>query len=832
MGFEYDPKTGQWTDTYQDQTQPESLQIGAGVSLKTDKMTPGLSLAEKLDWMENATVEQREAELEERTIAGADQAKEQGFGDGWGFLRDIGRGVGNSVEALGSDYVDLGLGLTDLAVQGASAAVGRGFDGDAVFNDADNPWTTSRRERWKTETQAGQVVSDVLRVGVALLTLPKVGVKGLVTGAKFATLGKASTTTGVLGALTRLDKALKTSSVASSVTKAAGITAGLADKGSDLKRASKLIEDGSELSRYSFKQLSQLGAEGNLLTDAWRSTEAVVSGLAKRKLTFKDLGQALAWDAFVAFNAAGEGDDAFDETFTDMLESWGMPNIPVLQQHPLQSNWTAKLKQMSEGLLMGAAFEGVWGMAQIMRYSRAFRKAGPKEQQLLINALDAESSVLGSSLAKNLLPAAKPSALDNVMEMGGPSARMGWSALDNYAAQVDTARIQNQLTTETQANLLTYQKGVVESNRAAAVRGGSLSTESAGLPFEEVQVTDLGPTPDGTPRLNPSMEIEPVDVQVIRPPTPTVTPQTFRQAWTDYVRSVNGLPDYEELLQDGMVKLERLLPPGRVDGIDWMDAMEKDLNQAGIIQATDSLASNMYLQRGLLEGWASVDPETGFPQFNRKLAFDFDKSENIQKQAQKLDDAAELERYNQWLAGKEPQAGSMDPTGSGGSGHDGGLTLMAFRLTSKKQQNLQILASPKPFARLILMTSKRSSSMPRKQRSWMQPLWKALGMILILFWSPRCSVNGWISCLPQRSRSWARGSTAWWMRPAKSWSSSRPSSRRRRAWRRSKDGSVRQRLLAPNGCGTTPPISRRYGHPVGWLANPMWSDRSSSPRRS
>ena len=293
MGFEYDPKTGQVIDTYQDQTKPESLQIGAGVSLKTDKMAPGLSLAEKLDWMENATVEQREAELEERTIAGADQAKEQGFGDGWGFLRDIGRGVGNSIEALGSDYVDLGLGITDLAVQGASAAVGRGFDGDAVFNDADNPWTKSRRERWKTETQAGQIVSDVLRVGVALLTLPKVGIKGAVTGAKIATLGKASTTTGVLGALTRLDKALKTSSGAASVTKAAGITAGLADKGSDLKRASKLIEDGSELSRYSFKQLSKLGAEGNLLTDAWRSTEAVVSGLAKRKLTFKDLGSAL-----------------------------------------------------------------------------------------------------------------------------------------------------------------------------------------------------------------------------------------------------------------------------------------------------------------------------------------------------------------------------------------------------------------------------------------------------------------------------------------------------------------------------------------------------------
>ena len=149
------------------------------------------------------------------------------------------------------------------------------------------------------------------------------------------------------------------------------------------------------------------------------------------------------------------------------------------------------------------------------------------------------------------------------------------------------------------------------------------------------------------------MEIEPVDVQVIRPPEPTVTPQTFRQAWTDYVRSINGLPDFEQLVKDGMVKLERLLPPGRVDGIDWMDAMEKGLNGSGVIQATDSLASNFYLHQGLLEGWASIDPETGFPQFNRKLAFDFDKAEQYQKQAAKLNDAAELERYNQWLQGKE-----------------------------------------------------------------------------------------------------------------------------------------------------------------------------------
>ena len=52
--------------------------------------------------------------------------------------------------------------------------------------------------------------------------------------------------------------------------------------------------------------------------------------------------------------------------------------------------------------------------------------------------------------------------------------------------------------------------------------------------------------------------------------------------------------------------------------------MDTTLNDVGAIQATDSLASNMYLRRGLTEGWASIDPETGFAQFNRKLAYDFD----------------------------------------------------------------------------------------------------------------------------------------------------------------------------------------------------------------
>ena len=56
------------------------------------------------------------------------------------------------VEALGTDYVDLGLGLTDMAVQSASAATGNGFDVNEVFNDANNPLTQARQHLQNGDT--------------------------------------------------------------------------------------------------------------------------------------------------------------------------------------------------------------------------------------------------------------------------------------------------------------------------------------------------------------------------------------------------------------------------------------------------------------------------------------------------------------------------------------------------------------------------------------------------------------------------------------------------------------------------------------------------------
>ena len=82
---------------------------------------------------------------------------------------------------------------------------------------------------------------------------------------------------------------------------------------------------------------------------------------------------------------------------------------------------------MLEGMLLGSVLDPVrHGPDRSLRRP----ECDPAGQKALIKALDAEASVLGSGLGKNLLPAAKPSALDSYLQM------------------VDTGRIQNELTTD------------------------------------------------------------------------------------------------------------------------------------------------------------------------------------------------------------------------------------------------------------------------------------------------------------------------------------------------------------------------------------------------
>ena len=92
------------------------------------------------------------------------------------------------------------------------------------------------------------------------------------------------------------------------------------------------------------------------------------------------------------------------------------------------------------------------------------------------------------------------------------------------------------------------------------------------------------------------------------------------------------------------------MPRNRVDAIDMLEQFPLRYNGLGMMEASDSLTNNYLVQRGLSEGWMTVDSDM-LLMYNRKLAFDFDRNEYAVKQASALDEAAEIERYNKMMEG-------------------------------------------------------------------------------------------------------------------------------------------------------------------------------------
>ena len=577
------------------------------------------------------------------------------------FFGDLAKSVVNPAAALVTDYVDLGHGLVDIAGQTGSLISGNGFDGSKVFDDSDNPLTKGRIDNFRSETQAGQFVNTTARVVVALATLPKLALKGLAMPLRL--LSKAPAVGGIAtkGAnlLTKAPTALKGT---------AGITKGL-DNAAKLKGAGKAtkLANADDWLKLTYKDLVNAGGEAEKFAFGMRTVERTAKSLVKGKVSVRSVGEALAWDAFVAFNAAGEGNPMLDETMTDMFEDFGLPNIPIFRTSLADTGLEAKFKQMGEGLIFNPVVEGVMNVARIARFSRAFKNAAPAERRAIAAAFGDEAGELGASVAK----LEELAEFNNVKGYGpnyGPSTQTGNNFLDEQLSAVEQVRIKNQLDQETQANLLKQQAidadiarqiNKVEFNNLEATVDNSLEGSVRGATVRGNEQPQLPPGTKGGPLANgiqgvdvEDVTVQPVNVQVMRPPEPTVTPQTLRAGFDDYVRQRFGEAGFEADLVD---RVKRLMPRNRVDAIDFFEKFPLRYNGIGTMAASDSLSSNYMIARGMTEGWMTVDSDM-LLMYNRKLAFDFDRNEFALKQASALDEADEIARYNARL-----QEGVTDP---------------------------------------------------------------------------------------------------------------------------------------------------------------------------
>ena len=395
--FKYNPETDQYEyvgtdyegapDASADPDAPVSDDLFAPTS-----GSPELRAAEALEAEQQATaVAVREEYNDERPL----------FAENFGqFAGDLGKNLINPAAALVTDYVDLGHGLVDVAQQTGNLIQGKGFDAGKIFDDSDNPLTEWRiNTMGRSETGAGQFLNTTSRVVVALASLPKVAIKwGVVAPlkalSKLPAVGKVAG--GGAKLATKADDAIKAGREG---TKATTTALNAIQKGAPNSKAAALAGADDWL-KLTYKDVVNAGVEGGRFATVMRSTERAAKSLTKGKASVRTVGEALAWDAFVAFNAAGEGNPMLDETFTDFLDEAGIPHVSAFRTSIRDTGLEAKGKQMAEGMLLGGIISSVTDMARIYRFSRAFQKADDAEKALIVKALNEEGERLGGSVGR------------------------------------------------------------------------------------------------------------------------------------------------------------------------------------------------------------------------------------------------------------------------------------------------------------------------------------------------------------------------------------------------------------------------------------------------
>lgn len=665
----------------------------------------GLDIAGRNRWEQEQTIRAGIQQGEAAAAAGGDQrpfwATDLGMA-----ASDTGKVLANAVVGLGTDYADLAAGIGDVVVQAGSLASGNGWDWNKVMDDSDNPWTQWRRDTFRTESQAGQAVSNLLRIGTMVVALPKVGLKGIALPFKAV---------GGVDALGEVGQAAK--GIGNLFTKL--------DDLANAKQAGKVGVGLEALEQTFQKKTGASKAVGSALRNDWLGlTYADVSkGLEKapelkgvadwfdnvktstKALTqlskgtpgakIRSISEALAWDAFAAFNVYGEGDSQFDETLGDLAMS---SNMPWLQQLGSLTSTVAedngiirKGKQMLEGIATGAVLSGALDMARVYRYAKNFKSATPEQRRLIVEAMNLNADEIGASIGKTLVAdgrvqgVMKPTGLTGLQEEVFKAREAEQLKADFRAQQVQLAeqqRAASQIVPAGQAPQVFETPGVpavdgqglnveqllanqgMVANAPEALPAGA---EAAGMlpPGQTAGMLPGGPEAQpggappagllgaGGPPVPVTPDMQPVQVTELRPPEPTVTPDTIRSAFErDAYRAFTQSQEltFEEG-PDGVMRslaeqTRQLMPRTRVDALEYLLKFRPAANEYGVINAADSVWTNFIYDRGLAEGWATIDPDTFSIKFNRKAAADLDRGQAAIKQAEALDEAEVLARYN------------------------------------------------------------------------------------------------------------------------------------------------------------------------------------------
>ena len=601
------------------------------------------------------------------------------------FFSDLGKIAANAGTGLATDYIDLAL----MGVDAVRATVGD-MDWTEVGNDADNPWTQARRQAFQPESQAGQAVGNLVRVGLLFASLPKALAKGGILGSKLvrgaSKIGGSSLLrnrlTGVAAA--KAEKAIRKGRKVGSFDDAGKVFA----QGSNPKKAADIIGKTPELADTLLDTAKRVNAKayGGRVMESFRTMGISIAERYKPK----NLASTLGYDALGSFMVAGEGDLLLDETVSDMLRDMGSPfYLPALTTNLDEDTaFSYKMKQVVEGIPLGIAIQPMLDLWTVARVARRLKASDKKSQDQIIRMFSERAEAVGQSVAKVYTGDYSPYRYAKQAGKAVPGQEYVPEVVDGSRSVAegipdpfDQSAIvpygdRPQSTSELLADVQ-YDRNISDARRRQDALDenygppGEIVADPDGqlldLNIDEANVRETGPR-GMRPRLspdNPRLEasIEPVDVRV-EPPTPqslppaprqrdaTVTPQTIRAGFEEdmarafYESMELSLEEVSPgVFAQSKASIKQLMPQTRIDAFDYLKNNPINFNGMGVVNAADSIWANAIVNRGLKEGWIKVDENFDYT-LNRRVATDLDISDADATAAKKLDEAAELEQFD------------------------------------------------------------------------------------------------------------------------------------------------------------------------------------------
>ena len=676
MATYYDEQLGRWVSDEEEQ-QVEDRPLSA-----TDKYQMSLG--------ELAAADRAAAQPKEEDPFKPEAPKPfvaQGPGQALGEVFNL---TANAGTALATDYADLASYVGDTLTQTGNVLQGKRFEQENFLNDADNPWTQWRLNQFEPQTELGMAARPIIRGAVALLTLPKVAVSGLLAPLKLASkapvVGGAASK-GVKG-IKAADKAIRGLGASDDIAR---VTKSL----EALKApANARLVGGAAKTPWLYSTYDDVGraiAAGEPLTgvkammDSTRQSVRALTNLNKlpTKLKIKTVGEALAWDAFVAFNMSGEGDLTYDEGLSNWLVDSGMPWATAIGS-PLATSAddaaiARKFKLAAEGTMFAGLLNGVFDMWRVSRFASKFRAADVETRAAILNRFNGQAQDIGDGIGALELGAAGGQGV----RLGLTDLKQGEEAAEAFAKQ-QRVKAQNQKADFREANapgaLATTGRaadgGLIDETGQPRVQGpgelvepgqtaGELATTNPGRNLDALPPGAL-PGEPGNPRVGqPAPErpmlsgieepIEEVNVTVPPMVEPVLTPQTIRSGFREsLLQKFRDQPiDLIENTNGEFVQLKdltkSLMPTTRTGMLQYMLDNPPQINALGLEDGVDALWRNFLTDRGLQEGWATIDPDTMQVKWNRSVARDLDSTDLDLKQAEAVDDAV---AYEQWQSNR------------------------------------------------------------------------------------------------------------------------------------------------------------------------------------